>query len=162
MLGAEGVHNVIDNIVVVNAIGQPVDVEPIIFTLEVGLRVPELFLHEAASDGSFVVPEDGTKSRMCAPNSGNERAIVERQVLDSLKHQLWRDSRRDEKVQVRRWIGEGSHAAILWVYDVLNKRVIVWYCVLRRECRKPRVDRCGCDLYFRGSCSPDCTFCIRL
>jgi len=99
---------------------------------------------------------------MCAPNSGNERAIVERQVLDSLKHQLWRDSRRDEKVQVRRWIGEGSHAAILWVYDVLNKRVIVWCCVLRRGGRKPRVDRCGRDLYFWGSCSPDCTFCIRL
>jgi len=50
MLRAEGVHNVIDNIVVVNAIGQPVDVEPTIFTLEVCLGVPELFFHEAASD----------------------------------------------------------------------------------------------------------------
>ena len=112
MLRAEGVHNVIDNIVVVNAIGQPVDVEPTIFTLEVGLCVPELFLHEAASNGSFVVLEYGTKSRMCAPNSGNERAIVKRQVLDCLQDQLWRDSRRDEEIQVRRWIGEGSHTKL--------------------------------------------------
>lgn len=47
-------------------------------------------------------------------------------------------------------------------YDVLNKIVIVWCYVLREEGRKPGVDRCGRDLYFWCSCSPDCTFCIRI
>lgn len=112
MFRAEGVHNVIDNIVVVHTVGQPVDIEPTISTLEVGLCMPKLFPHETTCNGFFVVLEDGAKPRVCAPNSGNERAIVERQVLDRLQDQLWRDSWRDEEVQVRRWVGEGSHAKL--------------------------------------------------
>jgi hypothetical protein len=92
VIGAERVHNVVDNIVTTHAAGKPIHVQPITGGFKIGGCMPELPPHKRACNASLVVPKELSETRVRVSDAGDEAAIVEGQVLDRFKNQFGWDT----------------------------------------------------------------------
>mgnify|MGYP006877403581 CR=1 FL=1 len=93
MLGAEEVHDVVDDVVLSHTLGQPIHTDTPTSTAEVCLRMSKLFLHEPGCNGELVVTDDSLQTRMSTADTLHELPVVERKMLERLQDQFWRDAR---------------------------------------------------------------------